>query len=193
MEKDILLKIFKSESTILTFKEVLLSLPVGTSPTLLKRKLNYYVHKGQLYSVRRGLYARDKNYDKYELATKIFTPSYISFETVLFQSGVIFQHYTTIFVATYQTREIECDGHRFSYRKIKGVLLADPTGVENRGNYFIASKERAFLDTLYLHNDYYFDNLEALDFEKVFSILPLYNNKRMEKIVAKKFKITQEE
>ena len=193
MEKNILFKVFKSESTVLSFKEILLGLPVGTSPDLLKRKLNYYVHQGQLYAVRRGLYARDKNYDPYELATKIFTPSYISFETVLLQSGVIFQHYSTIFVATYQKREIECDGHRFSYRKMKGVLLVDPTGVENRGNYFIASKERAFLDMLYLHNDYYFDNLEALDFVKVFSILPIYNNKRMEKIVAKKFKITQEE
>jgi predicted transcriptional regulator of viral defense system len=193
MEKDILFTIFKSKSTVFTFKEVLLNAPIGTSPALLKRRLNYYVQKGQLYSIRRGLYARDKNYDKYELATKIFTPSYISLETVLLQAGVIFQYYSTIFVATYQTRDIECDGHRFSYKKLKKTLLADPTGVENKGNYFIASKERAFLDMLYLRNDYYFDNLEALDFNKIFSILPIYKNKRMERVVQKKFKITLEE
>lgn len=193
MEKDVLLSIFRSKSTVLTFKEILFNTPIGTSPTLLKRRLNYYVQKGELYSIRRGIYARDKDYDKYELATKIFTPAYISFETVLLQAGVIFQYYSTIFVATYQTRDIECDGHKISFKKIKSVLLTDTTGVENRGNYFIASPERAFLDVLYLRKDYYFDNLEALDFKKVFAILPIYKNKRMERVVLKKFKITQEE
>ena len=193
MEKDTLLSIFRSKSTVLTFKEILFNAPIGTSPALLRRRLNYYVQKGELHSIRRGIYARDKHYDKYELATRIFTPAYVSFETVLLQAGVTFQYYSTIFVATYQTRDIECDGHKISFKKIKGVLLTNTTGVENRGNYFIASPERAFLDVLYLNKDYYFDNLEALDFNKVLSILPIYKNKRMERVVLKKFKITQEE
>jgi predicted transcriptional regulator of viral defense system len=193
MEKDILLTIFKLRSTVFTFTEILMNAPIGTSPVLLKRKLNYYVHKGLLYSIRRGIYARDKHYDKYELATKILIPAYISFETVLLQEGVTFQYYSTIFVATYQTRDIECDGHRISFKKLKGVLLTDPTGIERRDNYFIASKERAFLDILYLNKNYYFDNLDALDFDKVFAILPIYKNKRMERVVQKKFKITQED
>jgi hypothetical protein len=146
------------------------------------------VQKGELYSIRRGLYAKDKNYDRLELATKIFIPSYVSFETILVEAGIIFQHYNKIFIATYQTREIECDNQVYSFRKIKDVILMNNMGLENRGNYFAASKERAFLDVLYLNKDYYFDNLSPLDFNKVKSLLTIYGNKRMEQKVKQYFK-----
>lgn len=193
MEKDILLSIFKSKSTVLTFKEILFNAPIGTSPALLKRKLHYYVQKGELHSIRRGIYARSKDYDKFELATKIFTPAYISFETVLLQAGVIFQYYSTIFVATYQTRDIECDGQNYSYRKLKDIILVNTMGIENRGNYFIASPERAYLDLLYLNKDYYIDNLSALNFDKVFSLLSIYDNERMMRVVQTHHKKLQDE
>lgn len=179
--------ILRSKSTVFTFKELLLA---GTEahPTLLKRRLNYYVRKGELYHIRRGLYAKDENYDKLELATKIFTPSYVSFETVLVEAGIVFQHYTTIFVATYQTKEIICDGQAYSFKKIKDTILTNNAGIEQKGYYSMASKERAFLDVLYLNKEYYFDNLAPLDFNKVFELLPIYNNKRMAQKVHKYFK-----
>jgi len=192
MEKNTLLKIFKSESSVLMFKEILLG-SVGTSASRLRRRLNYYVHSGELYSMRRGLYAKDKNYDRRELATKIFTPAYVSFETILAEAGVIFQYYSTIFVATYQTKDIVCDGQAYSFRKIKDTILTNTTGVENKGNYFAACPERAFLDILYLNKDYYVGNLGPLSFDKVLSILPIYNNKRMKKVVYAQFKAFQKE
>jgi predicted transcriptional regulator of viral defense system len=170
----------------MTFRELLIV--SGEKPSLLKRRLSYYIKQGQIYSIRRGLYAKDKNYNRLELATKIFTPSYISFETVLVEAGIIFQHYETIFVATYQTKDIICDDQTYSFKKIKDVVLSNNAGIDNRGSFFVASKERAFLDTLYLHKDYYFDNLSPLDFKKVLSLLPIYNNKRMEKTVHRYFK-----
>jgi len=39
-----------------------------------------------------------------ELAVKINTPSYISFETVLAQAGVIFQFYESVFVASHLSK-----------------------------------------------------------------------------------------
>ncbi len=182
MVENFIVDILKSKATIFSFQEAFLS-SGEKKPHLLMRRLNYYVKKGILHKIRRGLYAKDKNYNKLELVTKIFTPSYISFETVLAQEGIIFQHYTTIFVATYQTREIVCDNQRYSFRKIKDAILTNIGGVENKEHYFIASKERAFLDTLYLNKDYHFDNLLPLDFDKILKLLPLYNNKRMEKQV----------
>ena len=178
MGKADILSILRSKSTVFTFKEILISSGL-VEADLLKRRLNYYVRKGELYSVRRGLYAKDKNYDRLELATKICTPAYVSFETVLAEAGIIFQHYKKIFVATYQTKEIECDNQIYSFRKIKDDILTNTDGIENRGNYFAASKERAFLDVIYLNKDYHFDNLTPLDFKKVQALLPLYNNKRM--------------
>ena len=192
MEKNTLLQIFKSKASVLTFKEILLT-SGSTVTSSLKRRLNYYVKNKELYAIRRGLYAKDKNYDRREFATKVFTPSYISFETILVEAGVIFQYYSTIFVATYQTKDIICDGQTYSFKKIKDTILTNTTGIEHKENYFAASPERAFLDLLYLNKDYHFDNLAPLNFNLIFSILPIYNNKRMEKVVHKQFKTFKSE
>ena len=63
------------------------------------------------------------------------------------------------------------------------TLLSDATGVENKNNCAIATKERAFLDILYVNKDYFFDNLSPLNWDKVFKVLPIYNNKRITKKV----------
>jgi predicted transcriptional regulator of viral defense system len=146
-------------------------------------RLNYYVKQGNLYRIRRGLYAKDKNYNKLELATRIFTPAYVSYETILSQAGLIFQFYSQIFVASYLTREITIDDQLYTFRKIRNSLLTDSIGVELKDESSLAIKERAFLDTLYLHTDYQFDNLDGLDWEKVFETLSIYGNKRMDKKV----------
>jgi len=146
-------------------------------------RLNYYVKQGNLFRIRRGLYAKDKNYNKLELATRIFTPAYVSFETILSKEGVTFQFYSQIFVASYLTREITIDDQLYSFRKIRNLLLMNSIGVELKDESSLATKERALLDTLYLNTDYQFDNLDGVDWEKVFEILSVYGNKRMDKKV----------
>lgn len=182
MEKNDISNILRSDKTVFSFKDVLLA-SEDKNPRLLSRRLNYYVKKGELFSIRKGLYAKDKNYNKNELAVKIYTPSYISFETVLGRAGVTFQHYSQIFVASYLTREIIADKQTYSYRKIKDLVLTNNTGIERKDNYSIAMPERAFLDLVYLNKNYHFDNLSALNWNKVLEILPIYSNKRMEKEV----------
>ena len=187
MEKADILNILKSNNTVFSFKEILLA-SGESNPALLRRRIYSYIKNGQLYGIRRGLYAKDKNYNKLELATKIFIPAYVSFETVLAEAGVTFQHYSQIFVASYQTKEIDCDGQIFSFKKLKTNILNNNSGIENKGFYSIASKERAFLDIVYLNKDYHFDNLSPLDWNKVFAILPMYENKRMTKKVNQYYK-----
>jgi hypothetical protein len=149
--------------------------------------INYYVSTDQLHRIRRGIYAKDKNYDKTELACRIYTPAYVSFETVLTRAGINFQYYGQIFIASYLAREIVVDGQVYQYRKIKNTLLTDSAGVLNKDGIAIATTERAFLDTLYLNTDYHFDNLASLTWDKVFDMLPLYNNKRMTRKVQEFF------
>ena len=187
MEKANILNILRSNKTIFSFKDILLA-SREENPALLRRRINYYIKKGELYPIRRGLYAKDKNYNKFELGTRIFTPAYVSFETVLGQSGVTFQYYSQIFVASYLTRDIKCNGQTYSFRKIKDTVLTNKAGLKNEGEYLIASKERAFLDTIYINKDYHFDNLSPLNWDKVFEILPIYNNKRMTRKVKEFFK-----
>ena len=178
MEKAGILSIFRRGNTVFSFKEILLA-SCETNAALLKRRINYYIKKGELYPIRRGIYAKDKNYDRLELANKIFTPSYISFETVLAKNGVVFQQYDRIFVASYLTREISCNGETYIFRRVKDAVLLNSSGIEKKDYYFIASKERAFLDTIYLNISYHFDNLSSINWDECFEMLPLYDNKAM--------------
>ena len=174
--------ILRSPKTVFTNQDIAMLWGEPSSDAV-RVRLNYYVKQGNLYRLRRGLYAKDKNYNKLELATRIFTPSYVSFETVLSREGVIFQFYSQIFVASYLTREITIDDQLYSFRKIRNSLLTNSIGVELKDESSLATKERAFLDTLYLNTDYHFDNIDGADWEKVFEILSIYGNKRMDKKV----------
>lgn len=193
MGKGYLLDLMRSKNTIFTTKDV--SLLWGEHDVnFVRKKLYRYIKSGKLYSIRKGVYAKDKNYEKYELATKIFTPSYISFETVLARAGVVFQFYGQIFVASYLTRELMIDGQVYVLKKIKDPVLINRAGIEVKENYFIASPERAFLDVVYLNKEYHFDNLSSINWDKVAEILPIYGgNKRMEAKVRKYREATQKD
>ncbi len=181
---DILLR---SKKTVFSTKDVALLWGVESIGAV-KVRLSYYVKKGKLIRLRRGLYAKDKNYDKYELAVSILRPSYVSFETVLGAAGITFQYYGQIFVASYAKRDIVCDKQKYSFKRIKKNTLINPLGIDQSGEYSIATKERAFLDTIYRSKNYYFDNVSPLDWDKVFDILPIYEDKAMEKKVKKYYK-----
>ena len=89
---NLIAKLYQSPKTILTNKD--LALIWGeTNLNNLKAKIAYYVKRGVLIRLTRNVFAKDANYNAKELATSIYTPSYISFETVLREAGTIFQHY----------------------------------------------------------------------------------------------------
>lgn len=186
MNKNLLKKILKINKAVFSFKELVL-LSRTEDIKSLKSQINYYTRKGELYQIRRGLYSKNKNYDRFELANKIYTPSYISFETVLSKVGIIFQYYKDIFVATYKSKTLIIDNQSYNFKRIKTSILVNDLGIDIKENYSIASVERAFLDVLYLSKNYHFDNLEPINWDKVFQILPIYKNKRMEKVVNQQF------
>lgn len=171
---DILLR---SKKTVFSVNDIALLWP-RSSPDAMQVRLNYYVGAEALIRLRRGIYVKDQQYDKYELASSILSPSYVSFETVLASAGVTFQYYEQIFVASYVKRDIICGGTSYTFQTIKRSALVNPLGV-NTDPYSIASPERAFLDTIYRSKDYYFDNLLPLNWDMVFEILPIYEDKTM--------------
>jgi len=178
MKRDYLLDLMRARATVFTSNDVAL-LWEAPDVQFVRKKLYRYVKAGKLYAIRRGIYSKDEEYSKLELATKIFTPAYVSFETVLAKAGVVFQFYSQIFVASYLTREIAVSGQTYVFKRIRESILTSRTGIEQKDNCFIATPERAFLDVLYLNKDYHFDNLGTLKWDKVESILPIYGNQRM--------------
>jgi len=174
--------LLRSPQTIFSTKEVAL-LWGESNATVVSRRLNSYAQVGKLVRVRRALYAKDRNYNRWELATRIYTPAYISFETVLAVEGIVFQFYGNIFVASYLEREINADGQKISLVRMKDYVLSNIAGIIHKDGVAIATKERAFLDRLYVSKKYHFDNLSSLDWNKIFELLPIYRNKRLEKKV----------
>lgn len=178
--------LLRSAQTVFSTKDVAL-LWGEEKERMVAIRLNKYVRVGKLIRIRRGIYAKDKNYNRFELATRIYTPSYISFETVLTRTGINFQFYSNIFAASYVTRDIQAGDQKISFIRMKDYVLSNTAGIEHPNGIATATKERAFLDRIYISKDYHFDSLNALDWEKVFAILPIYNNKRMEKKVKQYF------
>jgi predicted transcriptional regulator of viral defense system len=171
-------KLYQSTKTILTNKDLAL-IWQETNPDNLKAKIAYYVKQGILIRLTRGVFAKNKNYTPKELATSIYTPSYISFETVLRESGVIFQHYDAIFVASKWPKTMTIDTHTFTFRKLKDTVLFNSSGIISKDTYSIATPERAFLDMIYLFPDYYFDNLKSINWERCDEIVKIYNNREL--------------
>lgn len=177
-------KLYKSSKTILTNKDLALIWQENDAKKLYA-KTAYYVKRKVLLKLTRGVFAKNKDYNFKELATSIYTPSYISFETVLREAGAIFQHYDTIFVASKWPKSVTIDKSIFVFRKLKDTVLYNSAGIIIKDNYSIATLERAFLDMIYLFPNYYFDNLKSIDWERCEEIVKIYNNQQLLKRLNK--------
>jgi hypothetical protein len=177
-------KLYQSSKTILTNKDLALIWQENDKNNL-NAKTAYYVKQKTLIRLTRGVFAKNKNYNPKELATSIYTPSYISFETVLREAGVIFQHYDTIFVVSKWPKTMTIDKYTFTFRKLKDTVLFNASGIVSKDSYSAATAERAFLDMIYLFPDYYFDNLQAINWEKCGEIAKIYNNQQLIKRLDK--------
>lgn len=176
--------IYGSQQTVFMSTEIALLIGEKNANNL-KSKLSYYVKTGKLIRLRRGIFAKNEQYDRNELAVRVCTPAYVSFETVLAKEGVIFQYYQSFFVASYLTRDIVVGANKISYKKLKGEVLTNKKGLIDRGSYLEATKERALLDRLYLFPDYSFDNLRGIDWQVCLDIAPIYKSKKLVKTIEK--------
>lgn len=186
LQNQLLLDIYKDKASVFTMQGIAMAYGQGLDRETVKNRMIGYVRKGEILNPRKGIYAKP-GYDEKELACLLYTPSYVSLEYVLQRAGIVFQYSDEITSIGNISRSLEIDGKMYRYRKIKGEILVDTSGIIREGNVNIASPERAFLDTLYLDNKYYFDNPSSLDKEKVLSLLPIYNSKTLEQRVSKIF------
>ncbi len=190
-KKDILNTIYKTNQNIFSLKELSLMFP-SIRYVNLKRRLNNLVKRNKILNPSRGIYAKD-NYSIPELALKIYSPSYLSLESVLVKEGVVFQKYNTTFVVSYVNREIKINDQKIIYKRLRNEILFNNLGIEKKDNYFVATKERAFTDAVHLYRDYHFDNLSTLDWNFVLELSKIYKNKKTTKRIFSYYKLVQKE
>ena len=118
-------------------------------------KIHRELKKENLYSVVKGLYETDRNTPGYFLSAYIYGPSYLSFEYALYYHGLIPEKVVVYTSATFQKRKSKKYKNSFgvfTYRDIP--KSAYPYGIKiyivNGYSYFIATKEKALCDRLYI-------------------------------------------
>ncbi len=181
MDNSVILKLYSRPETVFTLNEISQLFP-DIAYESLRDRLYYFTKVGKLERLHRNVYAK-ADYNPYELVGKLYKPSYLSLETVLGSGNVVFQYYETIFAVSYLTRTVTVNETSIQYRQIKGEVLTNTEGIDQKEGYFIATLERAFLDAIYIYKNYHFDNLGAIDWEKVEGLKKIYKSKTFEKRV----------
>lgn len=191
MNSDLILQLYSRPETVFTINEISQLFP-SISNKSLRDRLYYFTRLGKLKRPHHSIYAKAL-YNPLELANKLYKPSYISLETVLAKEGVVFQYYETVFLVSYLTRTVKANSIEIQYRQIKGDVLTNTFGIEQKAGYFIASLERAFLDAVYIYKNYHFDNLGVINWEKVDELKKIYNNETFAKRVGEYYQLYNED
>lgn len=104
---------------------------------------------GVIFQIAHGLYAlKQENLDVEKLATQLYYPSYISFESALSKYDVINQGMYGLFLATTRhSKKIALAGVDCEYSQLKSALFF---GFDLVNGTYLAQAEKAFLDLVYL-------------------------------------------
>ena len=166
-----------------------------------RRRLNDWQEKGYLQKVIRGYYIfSDLEINEnvlFEIANRIYVPSYISFEIALSYYSLIPESiYRITSASTRKTYNFSTPIAEFSYKSIKPSLFFGYNLVEYNKRFFkLACPEKAILDYLYLNPQIKsvddFESLrinselfrEQIDEDKLLSFVDKFDQKRLTKTI----------
>lgn len=132
--------------------------------------LSRYTKAGLLYRIYKGFYALKKplEIDPMLLGTKaMHGPAYVTFETVLFNAGIINQPPQIITLAAGVSKRFSVVDIHYRARRLPDTMLFNDIGIEIKNNVRIATPPRAVVDILYINPKKYFDAPELIDREDV--------------------------
>ena len=123
------------------------------------QNLKNWLKRDLLIRLKRGFYVpasywhncHDKDSYLFFLAALLFSPSYVSKETVLARYGILSEAVFGVAAVTSQaTKNYRSQIANFSYSKIKAVLFTGYKQQEFNGkSYYMATKSKALFDYLY--------------------------------------------
>ncbi|MEW6418013.1 MAG: hypothetical protein AB1480_07815 [Nitrospirota bacterium] len=131
----------------------------GIDSDFFRARLNEWQNKGYIRKIVKGYYIfTDLKLSEnvlFEIANKIYSPSYISFETALFYYNLIPESvYGITSASTRRTYDFKSQIAEFSYRTIKPDLFFGYNIIGYNNKHFkIAGVEKAVLDYFYVRPD----------------------------------------
>lgn len=105
--------------------------------------------KKVILKLAKGYYAIRENYNIYELANLIVSPSYVSFNSALLFWGACFQVSGTVQSVALLNYERKIGSTAYKYQAMKKDLFFHSEGIDFKNNVSVASPERALLDSFY--------------------------------------------
>jgi hypothetical protein len=182
--KNFTLNTWNSKNTVFTINELSQIIPHSSDKTL-RLKISNYKKRWYIEKITRWIYSIPNiKINSFELANKIYSPSYISFFSALYHHGIIFQANPSQIDLAYKKSQIVKLKNlwlEIKLRCLKEDILLNPEWLLIQDTYTIASPERAFLDTIYLYKNIYFDNIDWLNLDKIKELFPLYKKDKMMK------------
>jgi len=123
----------------------------------IKDKIDNLKKKEMIETLKKGLYVHKSRYtknivSKEMIANAMLAPSYVSSDYALYYYGIIPESVHDILSVTFKrSKSFTTTYGTFAYKQIKQELY--PIGIRiestNRGNFLIASKEKALCDKIY--------------------------------------------
>lgn len=158
-----------------------------------------YVDKGLFVRLKKDFYILKEKWrqnsitDFFRISNMLQVPSYVSLMTALSFYEATTQVQRDFFesVCIKRTAKYEIEGVNFNFYKLKRELYLD---FIKQDNFFIATKEKAFLDAMYLYsfNKYSLDinslDLSKFDIKKIQRLLKIFPE-RTRKLVEKTCRI----
>lgn len=132
--------------------------------------LTRYFKQGLLFRIYRGLYSIKplEQINPYLLGIKaLHQYSYISAETVLFQTGAISQPGRYITIVSSKSKKFFIGKNNYFSRQLADKFLYNPIGVFENNKIRTADASRAAADLLYFNPKAFFDNPSAIKWSEV--------------------------
>ncbi|MBP7795454.1 MAG: hypothetical protein KA059_01615 [Elusimicrobiales bacterium] len=132
-----------------------------------------YVKKKLFIKIKQNYYCFYSQWDKnsltdyFSILSVLRVPSYVSLSNALYYYGITTQMPATVVegITLGMTKEYNINGRIFKYFKIKEKFYSN---FKKEKNFFIAEKEKAFLDCIYLYSfGKYSLDLNAIDLNKI--------------------------
>lgn len=132
-----------------------------------------YVKEGVFIRLKKNTYTLEQNWrnwakeDFLKISNFLQVPSYISFMTALSFYGVTTQVQRDFFesASLKRSRKFQIEGVAFNFYKLKKKYYFD---FEKKDAVFIASKEKAFVDSVYLYSfGKYKIDFSSIDFKRL--------------------------
>lgn len=170
-----------------------------------KSKLTQMIQKGEVTKIVRGVYSTSKDDPRLPVASMIYSPSYISFETALDYHQMIPERTYEIMSAGFRlnkNKHFDTPFGRYSFHYLPDAVfpLALEPAEESGYGFRLATKEKALCDTLYkirgikgkkaietlLFEDLRFDEdaTERLDWQLISQIIPLYHSTTLNSLMG---------